>query len=105
MFYMLANIHYQIITAEVLPLPDRFWYYWTSRTGSRTRWRRSNSMDGLPDGARLFGTTEAIVQRERSGRGEGIDDYIERTRHISPSLVYCLSSSSSPPSCTQISYF
>jgi hypothetical protein len=24
---MLANIHYQIITTEVLPLPDRFWYY------------------------------------------------------------------------------
>ena len=33
-------------------------------------------MDGLPDGARLFGTTKAIVQRERSGIGEGIDDYI-----------------------------
>jgi hypothetical protein len=27
MFYMLANIHYQIITGEVLPLPECFWYY------------------------------------------------------------------------------
>ena len=27
MFYMLANIHHQITTGEVLPPPDRFWYY------------------------------------------------------------------------------
>jgi hypothetical protein len=27
MFYMLANVHHQITTSEVLPLPDRFWYY------------------------------------------------------------------------------
>jgi hypothetical protein len=27
MFYMLANVHYQIATSEVLPPPDRFWYY------------------------------------------------------------------------------
>jgi hypothetical protein len=28
MFYMLANIHHQIATSEVLPPPDRFyWYY------------------------------------------------------------------------------
>jgi hypothetical protein len=27
MFYMLANVHHQITTGEVLPLPDRFWYY------------------------------------------------------------------------------
>jgi hypothetical protein len=27
MFYMLANVHHQIATGEVLPLPDHFWYY------------------------------------------------------------------------------
>ena len=27
MFYMLANVHHQIATGEVLPPPDRFWYY------------------------------------------------------------------------------
>ena len=27
MFYMLANIHRQIATGEVLLLPDCFWYY------------------------------------------------------------------------------
>jgi hypothetical protein len=27
MFYMLANVHHQIATGEVLSLPDRFWYY------------------------------------------------------------------------------
>jgi hypothetical protein len=27
MFYMLANIHHQITTGEVLPPPDRFWNY------------------------------------------------------------------------------
>ena len=27
MFYMLANVHHQIATGEVLPTPDRFWYY------------------------------------------------------------------------------
>ena len=27
MFYMLANIHHQIATIEVLPPHDRFWYY------------------------------------------------------------------------------
>jgi hypothetical protein len=27
MFYMLANVHNQITTGEVLPPPDRFWYY------------------------------------------------------------------------------
>jgi hypothetical protein len=27
MFYMLANVHYQIATNEVMPLVDRFWYY------------------------------------------------------------------------------
>ena len=27
MFYMLANIHHQITTYEVLPTPDSFWYY------------------------------------------------------------------------------
>jgi hypothetical protein len=27
MFYILANVHYQIATGEVLPLPERFWYY------------------------------------------------------------------------------
>jgi hypothetical protein len=27
MFYMLANIHHQIATDEVLPPLDRFWYY------------------------------------------------------------------------------
>jgi hypothetical protein len=27
MFYMLANIHHQITTNEMLPSPDRFWYY------------------------------------------------------------------------------
>ena len=26
MFYMLANVHHQITTGEVLPSPDRFWY-------------------------------------------------------------------------------
>jgi len=26
MFYMLANVHYQIDAEEVLPPPDRFWY-------------------------------------------------------------------------------
>jgi hypothetical protein len=26
MFYMLANIHHQITTSEVLPPPDHFWY-------------------------------------------------------------------------------
>jgi hypothetical protein len=27
MFYMLGNVHHQITTDEVLPPPDRFWYY------------------------------------------------------------------------------
>ena len=27
MFYMLANIHHQITTDEVLPPPDHLWYY------------------------------------------------------------------------------
>ena len=27
MFYMLANVHYQIATGEVLPSPEQFWYY------------------------------------------------------------------------------
>jgi hypothetical protein len=27
MFYMLANVHHQIIIDEVLPPLDRFWYY------------------------------------------------------------------------------
>jgi hypothetical protein len=27
MFYMLANVHHQITTGEVLPPPDRFGYY------------------------------------------------------------------------------
>ena len=27
MFYMLANVHHHIATGEVLPPPDRFWYY------------------------------------------------------------------------------
>lgn len=27
MFYMLADVHYQITTGELLPLLDRFWYY------------------------------------------------------------------------------
>ena len=27
MFDILANIHHQIAIDEVLPLPDRFWYY------------------------------------------------------------------------------
>jgi hypothetical protein len=27
MFYMLANVHHQITTSEVLPPLDRFWYY------------------------------------------------------------------------------
>ena len=27
MFYMLANIHHQITTDEVLLPPDHFWYY------------------------------------------------------------------------------
>ena len=27
MFYMLANVHHQITTDEVLLLPKRFWYY------------------------------------------------------------------------------
>jgi hypothetical protein len=27
MFYMLANVHHQIATGEVLPPPDRFWHY------------------------------------------------------------------------------
>ena len=27
MFYMLANVHHQIATGEVLPPPDRSWYY------------------------------------------------------------------------------
>ena len=27
MFYILANVHHQIATGEVLPPPDRFWYY------------------------------------------------------------------------------
>ena len=26
MFYLLANVHYQIDAEEVLPPPDRFWY-------------------------------------------------------------------------------
>ena len=26
-FYMLANVHHQIATDEVLPSLDRFWYY------------------------------------------------------------------------------
>ena len=27
MFYMLANVHHQIATGEVLLPPNRFWYY------------------------------------------------------------------------------
>ena len=27
MVYMLANVHHQIATGEVLPPPDHFWYY------------------------------------------------------------------------------
>ena len=27
MFYMLANVHHQIATSEVLLPPDCFWYY------------------------------------------------------------------------------
>jgi len=27
MFYMLANVHHQIATGEVLPSPEHFWYY------------------------------------------------------------------------------
>ena len=27
MFYMLANVHHQITTGEVLLPPNRFWYY------------------------------------------------------------------------------
>jgi hypothetical protein len=27
MFYMLANVHHQITTDEVLSSPDHFWYY------------------------------------------------------------------------------
>jgi hypothetical protein len=27
MFYMLVNVHHQIDTDEVLPPPNRFWYY------------------------------------------------------------------------------
>jgi hypothetical protein len=27
MFYMMANVHHQITTGEVLPSPDCFWYY------------------------------------------------------------------------------
>ena len=27
MFHMLDNVHHQITTGEVLPLPDCFWYY------------------------------------------------------------------------------
>ena len=27
MFYMLANVHHQIATGEVLPPLDHFWYY------------------------------------------------------------------------------
>jgi hypothetical protein len=27
MFYMLANVLHQITNGEVLPPPDRFWYY------------------------------------------------------------------------------
>ena len=27
MFYMLANVHHQIATGEVLPPPKHFWYY------------------------------------------------------------------------------
>ena len=27
MFYMLANVHHQITTGEVLQLPDHFWNY------------------------------------------------------------------------------
>jgi hypothetical protein len=27
MFYMLANVHHQITTGEVLPPPNRFWHY------------------------------------------------------------------------------
>jgi hypothetical protein len=27
MFYMLANIYHQITAGEMLPPPDRFWYY------------------------------------------------------------------------------
>ena len=27
MFYMLVNVHHQIAIGEVLPPPDRFWYY------------------------------------------------------------------------------
>jgi hypothetical protein len=65
MFYMLANVHYQIITAEVLPLPDRFWYYlldipygiqnalvsfqldgWAARWGQTVWHNRGNSTKG-----------------------------------------------------------
>jgi hypothetical protein len=27
MFYMLASVHHQISTSEVLSPPERFWYY------------------------------------------------------------------------------
>jgi hypothetical protein len=27
MFYMLAIVRHQIATSEVIPPPDRFWYY------------------------------------------------------------------------------
>jgi hypothetical protein len=27
MFYMMANVQHKIATSEVLPPPDRFWYY------------------------------------------------------------------------------
>jgi len=27
MFYMLANVHHQMAPRQVLPAPDRFWYY------------------------------------------------------------------------------
>ena len=27
MFYMLANVHHQVTTREVLLLPNHFWYY------------------------------------------------------------------------------
>jgi hypothetical protein len=27
MFYMLTNVHYQINTSNVLPPPERLWYY------------------------------------------------------------------------------
>ena len=40
MFYMLANVHHQIATNEVLPPVDHFWYYlsdlpfWDPKCGS-----------------------------------------------------------------------